>query len=60
MSIFGVTIGVICQTMFLSDKENSSFSNRSTKTTSKKEKKKLRLNELDVEYNTHSIQVART
>ena len=34
MSRFGVAIGVICQTMFLSERENSIFSNKRTKMTS--------------------------
>ena len=36
MSTFGVAIPVICQTMFLSERENSIFSNKSTKMTSEK------------------------
>jgi hypothetical protein len=39
MSTFGVIIEVICQTMFLSDRENSIFSKRSTKMTSEKNQK---------------------
>ena len=41
MSIFGVATGVICQTIFLSERENSNFSNKSTKTTSDKHTKKF-------------------
>ena len=64
MSTFGVAIGFICQTMSLSERENSIFSNRSTKTTSgnkeKEEKKRWVFGLTWYRCITNSFQVART
>ena len=64
MSTFGVEIGFICQTISLSERENSIFSNRSTKTTSEKTKAKKRseLSGIDLICidGTNLFQVART
>ena len=50
MSTFGVAITAICQKIFLSERENSIFSNRSTKMTSKKTIDQFRETTLEIKF----------